>query len=61
MLVEAAEYLGDAPDDIRALTDHVITRIERLLKYENCNGAELTEALKSAQDLLTPPEAGIET
>jgi uncharacterized Zn finger protein len=60
MIEEAAEYLGDAPDDIRAVADHVITRIERLLKYENCNGAELTEALKSAQDLLTPPGAGVE-
>jgi uncharacterized Zn finger protein len=61
MIEEAGEYLGDAPDDIRAVADHVITRIERLLKYENCNGAELTEVLKSAQDLLTQSAAGVES
>jgi hypothetical protein len=60
MIEEASELLDDAPDDIRALAAYVITRIERLLKYENCNGAELTEALKSAQELLTQPEASVE-
>lgn len=61
IIEEADELLDDAPDDIRALAAHVIMRIEQLLKYENCNGAELTEALKSAQDLLTRPEADVES
>jgi uncharacterized Zn finger protein len=74
MIEEAGEFLNDDPDDVRELADHVITRIERLLDHEGCHGPELTEALKSAQDLLAraekargevgilpPPEAGVES
>jgi hypothetical protein len=59
MIEEAGEFRSDAPDDVRELADHVISRIERLLDYENCHGSELTEALESAQGLhLTACRAG---
>jgi uncharacterized Zn finger protein len=74
MIEEAGELLDDDPDEVRELADHVISRIGRLLHYENCHGSELTEALVSAQDLLAraekargeagalpPPEAGVES
>ena len=50
-LDEAAEFVPDAPDAVRELADHVITRTERLLNYENCYGEGITEALEKAQDL----------
>jgi hypothetical protein len=40
-----------APDAVRELADHVITRTERLLNYENCYGEGITEALEKAQDV----------
>jgi hypothetical protein len=53
LLDEAAEF---APDAVRELADHVITRTERLLNYENCYGEGITEALEKAQDVhLWPP------
>lgn len=59
LLDEAAEFVPDAPDAIRELADHVITRTERLLNYENCYGAGITEALEKAQDVhLAACEAG---
>jgi hypothetical protein len=49
----------DAPDAVRELADHVITRTERLLNYENCYGEGITEALEKAQDVhLAACEAG---
>jgi hypothetical protein len=51
LLDEAAEFAPDAPDAVRELADHVITRIERLLNYENCYGEGITEALENAQDV----------
>jgi hypothetical protein len=49
LLDEAAEFAPDAPDAVRELADHVITRTERLLNYENCYGEGITEALEKAQ------------
>lgn len=51
LLDEAAEFVPDEPDAVRELADHVITRTERLLNYENCYGEGITEALEKAQDL----------
>ena len=51
MIDEAREFLNEAPDDVRDLADHVITRIERLLEHKNCHGPELAGALELAQDL----------
>ena len=51
LLDEAAEFVPDAPDAVRELADHVITRTERLLNYENCYGEGITEALEKAQDV----------
>jgi hypothetical protein len=49
----------DAPDAVRELADHVITRTERLLNYENCYSEGITEALEKAQDVhLAACEAG---
>jgi hypothetical protein len=49
----------DAPDAVRELADHVITRTERLLNYENCDSEGITEALEKAQDVhLAACEAG---
>ena len=59
MIEEAGEFLADAPDDVRELADHMITRIERLLDYANCCGSELTEALESARDLHGEAEPGV--
>jgi hypothetical protein len=59
LLDEAAEFAPDAPDAVRELADHVITRTERLLNYENCYGEGITEALEKAQDVhLAACEAG---
>jgi uncharacterized Zn finger protein len=59
LLDEAAEFVPDAPDAIRGLADHVITRTEALLNYENCYGEGITEALEKAQDVhLAACEAG---
>jgi hypothetical protein len=59
LLDEAAEFVPDAPDAIRGLADHVITRTEALLNYENCFGGGITEALEKAQDVhLVACEAG---
>ncbi|MGO8728033.1 MAG: hypothetical protein ACLQK8_15250 [Streptosporangiaceae bacterium] len=59
LLDEAAEFVPDTPDAVRALADHVITRTERLLNYENCYGEGITEALEKAQDVhLAACEAG---
>ena len=59
LLDEAAEFVPDAPDAVRELADHVITRAERLLNYENCYGEGITEALEKAQDVhLAACEAG---
>jgi uncharacterized Zn finger protein len=56
LLDEAAEFV---PDAIRGLADHVITRTEALLNYENCYGEGITEALEKAQDVhLAACEAG---
>ena len=51
LLDEAAEFVPGAPDAVRELADHVITRTERLLNYENCYGEGITEALEKAQDV----------
>jgi hypothetical protein len=51
LLDEAAEFAPDAPDAVRELAAHVITRTERLLNYENCDGEGITEALEKAQDV----------
>jgi hypothetical protein len=51
LLDEAAEFVADAPDAVRELADHVITRTERLLNCENCYGEGITEALEKAQDV----------
>ncbi len=51
LIEEAGEFLDDAPDEVRELADHVITRIEGLLDYENCFGSDLTGALEQAQEL----------
>ena len=52
--------MPDAPDAVRELADHVITRTERLLNYENCYGEGITEALEKAQDVyLAACEAGM--
>lgn len=48
---EAEALIDDAPDAVRDLADHLIERIERLLNYENCYGAGVTEALTRAEDL----------
>ena len=59
LLDEAAEFVPDAPDTVRELADHVITRTERLLNYVNCYGEGITEALEKAQDVhLAACEAG---
>lgn len=59
LLDEAAEFVPNAPDAVRELADHVITRTERLLNYENCYGEGITEALEKAQDVhLAACEAG---
>ncbi len=59
LLDEAAEFVPDAPDAVRELADHVITRTERLLNYENCYGEGIAEALEKAQDVhLAACEAG---
>ena len=59
LLDEAAEFVPDAPDAVRELADHVITRTERVLNYENCYGEGITEALEKAQDVhLAACEAG---
>ena len=59
LLDEAAKFVPDAPDAVRELADHVITRTERLLNYENCYGEGITEALEKAQDVhLAACEAG---
>jgi uncharacterized Zn finger protein len=59
LLDEAAEFVADAPDTVRELADHVITRTERLLNYEHCYGEGITEALEKAQDVhLAACEAG---
>jgi hypothetical protein len=60
LLDEATELVPDAPDAVRELADHVITRTERLLDYENCYGEGITEALEKAQDVhLAACEAGM--
>lgn len=51
LLNEAAEFVPDAPDAVQELADHVITRTERLLNYENCYGEGIAEALEKAQDV----------
>jgi uncharacterized Zn finger protein len=51
LLDEVAEFAPDAPDAVRELADHVITRTERLLNYENCYSEGITEALEKAQDV----------
>jgi hypothetical protein len=51
LIEEAEDFLDDAPDAVRELADHVITRIEGVLDYENCFGSDLTEALERAQEL----------
>ncbi|MGH3247943.1 MAG: hypothetical protein ACRDOI_17325 [Trebonia sp.] len=59
LLDEAAEFVPDAPDAVRELADHVITRTERLLIYEKCHGDGITETLEKAQDVhLAACEAG---
>jgi hypothetical protein len=59
LLDEAAEFVPDAPDAVRELADHVITRTERLLNCESCYGKGITEALEKAQDVhLAACEAG---
>jgi len=59
LLDEAAEFVPDAPDAVRELADHVITRTERLLNFENCYGKGITQALEKAQDVhLAAYEAG---
>ena len=51
LIEEAEEFSGDAPDAVRELADHVITRVEGLLDYENCFGSDLTGALERAQEV----------
>src|SRR6266702_311617 len=51
LIEEAGTYLEDAPDELRELADYVITRIERLLDYENCYGSGPTDALEMAHEL----------
>ena len=51
LLDEAAEFVPGAPDAVRELADHAITRTERLLNYEHCYGEGITEALEKAQDV----------
>jgi len=49
----------DRGDAVRELADHVITRTERLLNFENCYGKGITQALEKAQDVhLAAYEAG---
>jgi hypothetical protein len=60
LLDEASEFVPDAPDAVRELADHAITRTERLLNYEHCYGEGITEALEKAQDVhLAACEAGM--
>lgn len=59
LLDEAADLVSEAPGAVRELADHVITRTERLLNYENCHGEAITEALEKAQEVhLAACEAG---
>lgn len=51
LLEEAGDLLPGAPDAVREMADHVITRCERLLNYEICYGDGITEALEKAQDI----------
>jgi len=51
MIEEAREFLNEAPDDVRELADHVITRIERLLDHTDGQAGELAAALELALDL----------
>jgi hypothetical protein len=51
LIEEAGAYLEDAPSELRELTDYVITRIERLLDYENCYGSGPSDALEMAHEL----------
>lgn len=48
---EAEELLDAAPDEVRELTDHAITLIERVLDTEIVYGTDPSEALERAQDL----------
>ena len=60
LLDEAAEFVPAAPDAVRELADHAITRTERLLNHEYCYGEGITEALEKAQDVhLAACEAGM--
>jgi uncharacterized Zn finger protein len=51
LIEEAGTYLEDAPGELRELADHAITRIERLLDYENCYDSGPTDALEMAHEL----------
>lgn len=51
LIEEAGTYLEDAPGGLRELADYAITRIERLLDYENCYGSGPTDALEMAHEL----------
>ena len=51
LIAEAGTYLEDAPGELRELADYAITRIERLLDYENCYGSGPTDALEMAHEL----------
>ena len=48
---KVGDLRAGGPDAVRELADHVITRIEGVLDYENCFGSDLTEALERAQEL----------
>jgi uncharacterized Zn finger protein len=51
LIEDAGTYLEDAPGELRELADYAITRIERLLEYENCYGSGPTDALEMAHEL----------
>lgn len=55
LLDEAAEFVPDAPDAVRELADHVITRTERLLNYENCYGEGITKRWRRRKTCTWPP------
>jgi uncharacterized Zn finger protein len=51
MLDDASDLLAEDPEGIRAIADDVITRIERIMRYERHHGDELSAALKQAREL----------
>jgi uncharacterized Zn finger protein len=51
MLDDASDLRPEDPHGIRALADDVITRIQRIMRYERHQGDELSAALRRARDL----------